>query len=282
MYEAWVGAMGRVVLASEYEGLSSDERWSCAESLSCTACEQPAYFIRRARNGRAACFGARPHVEGCELASTLTEDGGGGYLPSEEARWTSDDEFVLRSIRASHAAIRHMVHDSSGAIDPDGRARRYTQHGRGSDAHASIGMEVVLRRLIREPSFRKSRARLVLPGAESRTIRTACIEVIDAGPSRKNQWRLYWGTIRYANFDDRDGGCWLNLGRRGAPTLHLTSADLETVLERHKLDDPEELQGASFLYFGPLREATKRPGRMYVFADDLDWLAIRMPDEDPI
>jgi hypothetical protein len=282
MYEAWVGALGRVVLASEYEDFTPDKRWGYAESLSCTACEQPAYFIRRARNGRAACFGARPHVEGCELASTLSEDGGSSYLPSEEPRLTADDEFVLRSVRATHTPVRHLLHDPAGDIDDDGRARRFTRHGPGSEAYASIGMEVVLRRLIREPSFRNSRAKLILPGSESRTIRTACIELIEAGPSRRNQWRLYWGTIRYANFDENDGGCWLNLGQAGAPTLHLTAEDLEAVFERYGLEDPEELQGASFLYLGPLRESTRRPGRMYLFADDLDWLAMRMPDEDPI
>lgn len=282
MYEAWVGDLSRAVPASDYERFSPEERWSLAESLSCTSCAQPAYFIRRARNGRAACFGARPHLVGCALASMLTEDGGSGFLPSDEPRLTADDEFVLRSVRASHRTIRHVAHDPSGNVSVDGRARRFSQSGSGAEARASIGIEVVLRRLVREPSFRTSRAKLILPGDQLRTIRTACVEAIHASVNRKNQWRLYWGTIRYANIDARDGGCWLNLGRSGAPILHLAATDLDAVLDTHELDDPEDLQGASFLYFGPMRESTRSPGRMLLFADDLDWLALRMPDEDSI
>jgi hypothetical protein len=60
MREARVAILGRAMLAEEYEALAPERRRDYAESLTCTGCGQRAYFIRRARNGRAACFGRPP------------------------------------------------------------------------------------------------------------------------------------------------------------------------------------------------------------------------------
>ena len=57
-----------------------------------------------------------------------------------------------------------------------------------------------------------------------------------------------------------------------------TAADL---LARHSLDDLEDLQGAAFLLYAPLRKA-KASERLILFVDDLDWFALRLPDDDPL
>jgi hypothetical protein len=279
VYEAWVGALGDAVAASDYEDYSSAERRGFAESLLCTGCEQPAYFIRQARNGRVACFGARPHLEGCEMASTITEDGGTASLPTEEPRVASGDEFVLRSVVSAGATVRHVRHDPRAA-DGDGQARQYTARGVGGTSTPSMGLGVLLRRLVREPGFRKSRAMLVLPNGSRESITTICVEAFDADLGFRNKWRLYWGTIRYPNVDG-EGGAWLNLGRRGSAVLRLEPATVEELLLRHGVDDLEDLQGAAFVVFTPLRSAT-RTGRLVLFVNDLDWFALRLPDEDPI
>jgi hypothetical protein len=72
MREARVAILGRAMPAEEYEALAPERRRDYAESLTCTGCGQPAYFIRRARNGRAACFGARPHLDGWGRVRTET------------------------------------------------------------------------------------------------------------------------------------------------------------------------------------------------------------------
>lgn len=279
MYEAWVGALGYALAAGDYEDYPSAERRGYAESLLCTGCQQPAYFIRQARNGRAACFGARPHLDGCEMASTITDDGGAAALPTDEPRVAAGDELVLRSVEASVGTVRHVRHDPQ-ATAGDGRARRYIAQGVGGTSTPSMGLNVLLRRLVREPSFRDSRAMLVLPDGTRGSIRSYCVEVIDADLSYWNKRRLYWGTIRYPNVDD-DGGAWLSLGRRGSAVLRLNPATVDELLERHDVDDLEELQGAAFVVYAPLRKAT-RSDRLLLFVDDLDWFALRLPDGDPI
>jgi len=274
-----VGALGHAVAASDYEDIPAPVRRSYAESLLCPGCDQPAYFIREARNGRAACFGARPHVEGCEMASTITDDGGTAALPTEEPRVAAGDEFVLRPVEAAGAAVRHVRHDPE-APGGDGRARRYTARGAGGTSTPSMGLGVLLRRLVREPSFRESRAMLVLPDNTRGSIRDSCVEAVDADLGMRNERRLYWGTIRYPNEGD-DGGAWLSLGRRGSAVLRLDPSTVEELLDRHGIDDLEDLQGASFVAYVPLRLAVKT-GRLVLFVQDLDWFALRLPDEDPI
>ena len=277
MYEAMVGSLGKAVAADVYETYSAPERSSYADSLTCTGCAQPAYFIRRARNGRAACFGARPHLDGCEMASMSSEDGGSASLPVDEPRLTSKDEFVLRPIDAR--GVRHVVHDPRRS-ETDGTARRYTGRGIGGESRPSMGLSVLLRRLVREPEFRESKAKLVLPDDTRGTIRKYCVEVIDADLRLANRRRLYWGTIRYAN-DDGSGGVWLNLGRRGAPALHLKAEVVAELLDRHQIEEIEELQGAAFMGYLYLKKA-RASDRMFLFPEDLEWFALRLPDEDPI
>jgi len=277
MYEARVGALGEAVAADVYETFTASIRRSYADSLTCTGCAQPAYFIRRARNGRAACFGARPHLDGCEMASMSSEDGGSGALAEDEPRLTSKDEFVLRPMKAR--AVRHVAH-VAGGTDADGRGRRYTGAGYGGTSRPSMGLGVLLRRLVREPSFRDSKAKLVLPDDTRGTIRKYCVEVIDADLTFADRRRLYWGTIRYAN-DDGSGGVWLNLGRRGAPALHLEAEVLEELSVRHDIEEIEELQGSAFMGYLYLRKA-RASDRLFLFPEDLNWFALRLPDEDPI
>jgi len=276
MYEAWVDSLGHSVAADVYEEYSQAERSAFAPSLLCTGCQQPAYFIRQARNGRAACFGARPHRDGCTMASQTSEDGGSGKLSVEEPRMSSKDEYVLRPVESQ--AIQHVTHDPD-APERGGRARRYSGRGSGGQSTPSMGMTVLLRRLVREPPFRDSKAKIMLPDGTRGAIRSYCVEVIDADARLIDKRRLYWGTIRYANEDD--SGAWLNLGRRGAPSLRLKQQVVADLLARHDVDDIEELQGASFMAYLFLRKA-RTSDRLFLFPEDLDWFALRLADEDPI
>jgi hypothetical protein len=277
MYEAWVGAIGRAVQADEYGDLSSDMRLEYAATLLCTGCDRSAYFIRQARNGRAACFGARPHGDDCPMTYATTENAATLSASEDEPSLTAEDELVLTPVRAR---ARHR-YAGSGASGPVVGAREGHPSGVTVQrkSRPTIGLNALLRRLVRHPASRSSSAKLVLPDGTVGTIRTLCIDVVGADLRLKNRRRLYWGTIRYAN--DDDGGAWLNLGRKGAPALHLDRVTVHELLDRHDVDDLEDLQGASFIGYLPLRKSATTD-RLFLFPKDLDWFAIRLPDEDPI
>ncbi|MEB0003695.1 hypothetical protein QN345_02235 [Cryobacterium sp. 10I1] len=109
------------------------------------------------------------------------------------------------------------------------------------------------------------------------SIAELCIAAIDADVQHNGQRRLYWGTIRYVHEDET--GAWFNLGWRGAPSLKLESKFLAELMESKGIDDAEDLQGAAFLYYGPMRQA-RTSGRLLLFPKDLDWFTVRLADED--
>ena len=55
--------------------------------LECPTCHAPAFFRKAARNGQAACFGARPHNDGCIESAPL----------SRLINGENDDEDVLHN-----------------------------------------------------------------------------------------------------------------------------------------------------------------------------------------
>jgi hypothetical protein len=266
MDEARVGVLGRTVPATEFEQYPAALRLEYADSLSCPSCQQPAYFIRQARTGRAACFGARPHTDGCPLATTTTDD---------DPRVADDAIFLLQPMSSNRPHPARGGNDTPQERVQDA-ARRSSRTSR-STRHPSMGLGALLKRLIRDPTFRDSVATLVLPDNTRGSIAEVCVEATTTDLSHQNRPGLYWGTIRYAHPDDT--GAWFNLGRRGAPALRLSTQTVTALLTRHNVDDVDDLQGASFITSTRPRKGKTRD-RLYFFIADLEWFALRLAEDD--
>lgn len=64
----------------DFEKLDSSELAKKRRFLECK-CGGPAFFRKASRSGQGACFGARPHKEGCDLASPDNENINGSLSP---------------------------------------------------------------------------------------------------------------------------------------------------------------------------------------------------------
>lgn len=275
MHEALLRSSHSVVNADDFSLLSYAERTALRGDLACPSCRADAYFIREARNGRRACFGARPHDEDCELASLATEDGGSAALDETDERINAGDVFRLEPNRAR--AIRHVEHDPTRPPG-SGNAVRYTRTGSGYRRVSSLSMDRLLRQLALRPAFRTSRTMLELPDGSRGTVRTVCKhanDVTERDLGKRN--RIYWGTILFPAMRD-DGGAWLNTGSRRTLTVTIGSENLELLAEAKDLEYIDDLSGSFFAYAGPLRRGPS--GKFLVFADDLEWLAVRPFDQD--
>jgi hypothetical protein len=274
MHEARAG--DQVYVATDFAELPTATRLRLRELLTCTACGADAYFIREARNGRSACFGARPHEEGCELASLATEDGGSASLDDDDQLTASSSRFRLEPYRPR--LVRHIRHTPGGAPHA-GSGRRYTRPSRGGVRTPSVSIDRLLRRLVREPDFRTSRAELVLANNTRAVIADYCINVREADEDLVGRKRLYWGTIRFPRPAD-DDGAWLNTGSRSLPTVKLDEVLLADVLEDKDIDDIDDLSGAAFAFLGYLRRSAA--GKLLLFPEDPEWFVIRLFDEDEV
>ena len=275
MDEARSRTRGTIYTADAFAALPSGQRQTLRETLVCTACGADAYFIREARNGRRACFGARPHEEGCELASIATEDGGSGALDEVDEQINAGDIFRIEPARVR--LVRHARHDPLEADRREGAAVRYTGRGRGGRRTSSMGIDRLLRQLVLRESFRDSRTMLILSDDTQHSVRKGCVHIHDIEDNHLNKLRVYWGVIRFPR-PKPGGGAWLNTGSRLTPSLVIEEDDLLSLLDRKGMSDLEDLSGSYFAIMGRLRQGPS--GKRLLWVDDLDWFGVRPYDED--
>lgn len=270
MEEAQSLTTGLVYWADDFAALPVSRREALRDSLVCTGCGADAYFVREARNGRRACFGARPHNEDCELAS-LTTDGGGTAALDEVDEWiNAGDIFRIDPDRAR--AIRHIDDDPNSANRHQGTAARHTGRGPGGRRTSAIGLARLLRQLVLRENFRRSRTLLIMSDDTRQSVSSGCVHLSEIEEKHKNRLRVYWGTIRFPHVKD-DGGAWLNTGRF-TPTVVVEEEGLQTLLARAGLERLEDLEGSYFAFMGRLRR--NPAGREFLFInDDIDWIAVR-------
>lgn len=275
MDEARNRTLGVVYDAEHFAALPAHEREGLRDSLMCTGCGADAYFIRQARNGRRACFGARPHGEDCELASLSTEDGGSASLDEVDERLNAGDVFRIDANRVR--SIRHVRHDPGQEPSTTGSAVRYTGRGKGTARVSSMNLDRLLRQLVLREKFRRSKVLLIMPDDSRQTVRSGCVHMSELEDKHFNRLRIYWGVIRFPRPKD-GGGAWLNTGSRGSPTVVIEQLQLEDLLERKGLTDLDDLSGSYFAMMDRVRRAGS--GGRYLFANDLAWFALRPYGDD--
>jgi hypothetical protein len=270
MEEAKSRTSSTVWSAEHFAALSSGERDAHRETLICTACGADAYFIREARNGRRACFGARPHREDCELASFVTDDGGRAPLDEVDELINAGDIFRIDPYH--RRVITHVRHDTSAPSSSSGSAVRFTRRGLGNVRQSSMGLGRLLRQLVLCESFRRSRTLLIMSDDTRQTVKSGCVHLSEIESKHKNRLRVYWGTIRFPKAKE-GGGAWLNTGR-GSPTIVIEEDELALLLQRAGLEDLDDLSGAFFAVMGRLR--VPATGKQYFFVNNnVDWITVR-------
>ena len=275
MEEAKSRTTGSVWDADEFAALSLADRDAIRETLTCTACGADAYFIREARNGRRACFGARPHLDDCELASFATHDGGAAPLDEVDELINAGDIFRIDPNRGR--TIRHVRHDPSASPASGGSAVRYTRRGRGLVRQSSMGLGRLLRQLVMREAFRRSQTLLIMSDDSRQTVKSGCVHLTEIEDKHNNRLRVFWGTIRFPRSKE-GGGAWLNTGW-GSPTIVIDEHDLATLLERSGLEELDELSGSFFAVMGRLRDTSN--GKRYLFInEDVYWMAVRPFSDD--
>ncbi|XXM93119.1 hypothetical protein WM457_02955 (plasmid) [Clavibacter nebraskensis] len=119
-----------------------------------------------------------------------------------------------------------------------------------------------------------------MPDGTATTVRDWCVFADASAAAFTDRRRIFWGTIRFANTDDENGGAWLNLGRQAEPTIRLKHDLLAPVLAAARISDVADLKGAAFAYYGYLRRS-RNNNRLYFFPEDSEWFTVRLESQDP-
>lgn len=262
---------GQTYTATTFAALPPLDLERMRQQLFCPECDGPAFFRKASRSGRAACFGARPHQEGCGLAAQDSEqvvEGEGTDLDI----LNNPGERVVVDL-AYGAQHRELHGDPMEGTGRAGRAPRYVGGTPRPDARMHRRLSSLLRTLIEAPHFRLSHQLLEIVGQPEMRVCDFFVPLLTVTPSMQGQVRGWWGSISDAK-DGSDGSLWLNSGGRGMISVCIPVEMRAAVLDRFRLEDNEQLAGAYVLVIADLR--ISQYGKMYCAIESPNHIAVRL------
>lgn len=238
--------------------------------LQCSGCNATAFFRKASRSGRAACFGARPHVEGCNLAAFDHEPIDGQGHDEDELNNPGDRIAVDLNYGSHIRQPRPVVPGDGGAVN---RGRRFVGGGARPDARAHRRLSTLLRTLLEVPAFSQSAQILEIEGRTDIAVRDFFVPIGQVSTDNEGQFRGFWGMLSDARFT-QDGTLWLNSGGRDDISFCVSSDHVDDIYHRYHLEDEEDLAGANVLVLGTLR--VSQNGKMYCVIPDSAYIALRL------
>jgi hypothetical protein len=261
---------GHIFTAVEFAGLAPAVLERKRRLLVCEECAAPAFFRRRSRSGRGACFGARPHDEGCNQAATDNEQIVPGVANDEAEVINLGDRII---VDIAYGAQNQEVHLDANPLGPR-RARGGRHVAGGGPRHADMHrrLSTLLRTLITAPNFRYSDQMIAVAGRPEMPARDFFVELIHVTDRYDFQFRGYWGMVSDAR-RGADDVLWLNSGGRANMSICLPPEVAAAVMQRYNFTDEDDFSGAYVLVLGTAR--VSQYGKVFCAIDDAALLSLR-------
>ena len=262
-------ANGETYRATVFEALGEATVENYRRQLICPSCNAPAFFRKRSRSGQAACFGARPHHIGCELAAFEINRGGLNGLGQEE----QINPGQLIDVDFGYGAHENFHPRPEDPVDPSGRGGRFAP-GRGlRNPVMHRRLSTLLRNLMFSEQFRQSDQLLRLPEGEFR-VRDFFVDFDSAQYQKLEGFYGVWGMLSDAR--GSDGSIWLNSGGRESISIVVDSSIADEFARRFRFGDLEDLAGAYVLVFGTLKYSSQ--GKHYLACNDVRYITASLAD----
>lgn len=237
--------------------------------LVCPECRGSAFFRKASRSGQAACFGARPHEEGCTLAASEYEQNDIGPGDDQDILDNPGQRIILDF---NFGAPNDRHNDPDALPNAGGRGGRFLGGGARPDAAMHRRLSTILRNLMMSEQFRTSHQMVEITGVGEFTVANFFVPFGAVAPAHVNQYRGYWGMLVSARFG-QTGALWLNSGGRDDMSVCVPEQFVNELYVRFRISDEEELAGIYALVLGNLR--TSQDGKKYVRVEDLCFIALR-------
>ena len=259
---------GFIYTATNFSRLHPEELAKKRKLLQCIECSVHAFFRHASVNVRAACFGARPHAEGCSLAAQ-------DYHRLED---DASDDFEALEIPSgkiivdfSYGTPEIPSHDSNfrQATIFDQATRNYER----SDAPASRRLSSLLRMLIRLPAFRDSKKLIDVNPYGVIAARDFFVPLEAATIEYSGMFRGFWGLITDAQSAE-DGSIWLNSGGRENVSFCIDYKFVDVIVKRYRLKSLEDFAGSYVLAFGNLQVSAN--GKLHVIIQEPEYISLRL------
>lgn len=200
----------------------------------------PAFFRKRSRSGRGACFGARPHADGCDQATAdndLLISGG----DDQDELYNPGDRIV---IDLGYGAQEQQIHLDQDARQPRrARGGSYVGDGNRGSAEMHRRLSTMLRTLVAAPNFRYSDQIIAVAEYPELPAHDFFVQFSTVTAQYSGQFRGYWGLISDARRGVADT-LWLNSGGCTSMSVCLPAEHVEAVMQRYRLTEDEDFSGA--------------------------------------
>ena len=255
--------------AVQFAALPPNELARKRRFLVCPECRGPAFFRKASRSGQAACFGARPHEEGCTLATSDYEQNDIS-LGDDQDSLENPGQRIILDFNFGVPNNRH--NDPTAPVIAGGCGGRFVGGGVRPDAAMHRRLSTILRNLMMSERFRISRQIVEISGIGEFTVANFFVQFDAIAIAHDNQYRSYWGMVVSARFG-QTGALWLNSGGRDDMSICVPEQFVNEFYERFRITDEEELAGTYVLVLGTLRTSQGR--KKYVQTEELGFITLR-------
>ena len=238
--------------------------------LICEECGLAAFFRKPSRSGRGACFGARPHREGCNLAATDNEIRVPGTGDDQDEAFNPGDRIIVELTFGGQDGEVHLDRDERGPRRP--RGGRHIGEGGLHAAQMHRRLSTLLRLLVTAPNFRYSDQIIAVTNQPELPARDFFVHLSDVTPLHIGQFRGFWGQLTDAR-EGADGVLWLNSGGRAEMSFCLPPEHRPEVMQRFRLEEEEDFSGSYILVLGTLH--VSRNNKKFCVIDDPAVIALR-------
>lgn len=262
--------------AKQFNAMSAEWIAEHRTALECPLCHNQAFFRKASVSGQAACFGARPHAEGCKNATQSSEEKERAEAIEKFIRENPGDHFNLRFTLPKPPANKIPVTGLPGG-DEGNKAGKYVKWGKRQESSSSIQARQILINLATSEKYRQSTQTIATPKSGGKVqICDYFIPFLDASKGDAGKERGYWGTI--TDYRPKNDVYWVNTGTKDHMSICLPSAVKDDLLLAYGLDSLFDLVGNYVLWVGELRVAKSE--KLYLKPEDARRFALYIPTED--
>ncbi|AZG73670.1 hypothetical protein [Shewanella livingstonensis] len=245
----------------KFQTLSESEIEQFRPFLMCPVCKGKAYYRKKSSDGKAACFGSRYHIAGCDEGSLSTQREREVSHSREvnqiiaSADVISIDFLLSKSIKQTKDRPSRDKQITAVALNPKAYSNLKPENINQLDAKAkpasnikTLGLDKILNSLMRGSDLAQSTTLIELDVGYTFKAKNLFVNFADAEPCdsvKQAKPKMYWGTISHLD-KELD---WLNPSDCNDVGI-LLSKYKSAILSHFNISEPRQLEGAGIIVFG--------------------------------
>lgn len=235
-----------------FQKLSDSDIEKFRQHLECPnpKCAAGAYYRRKSVDGKAACFGSRYHVQGCNEGRSSPQREREIKHALEVDKIIADSrEVIFDFFAAKSKPSGEKYIDSPSKLKPAGSGSTKSHTGAVATARNTVlGMEKALNSLLRGSDLAQSNTIITIDEKYPYKAKNLFVNFADAEPAdnpKDARPKMFWGTISHSDADME----WLNPADCDDVGIPIKNHK-DKIFKRFKITDRRDLEGAGFILFG--------------------------------